>query len=158
MYSKEIELKVRELTDLGRFIQEKNAMQHGDWSVYEHSIRVCTLSCMIAHYLTTVKFINVDFNSLIVGSLLHDYFLYDWHEKGDGSHRFHGFRHPAAALFNAEKDYDLNDTQRDIILHHMFPLTVIPPATLEGWIVCVADKICASAEVFTKKGSHSNVS
>lgn len=28
----------------------------------------------------------------------------------------------------------------------MFPLTPIPPAYKEAWIVCIADKICAIEE------------
>lgn len=29
----------------------------------------------------------------------------------------------------------------------MFPLTVIPPSCVEGWVVCVADKLCATEEI-----------
>jgi hypothetical protein len=79
------------------------------------------------------------------GALLHDYFLYDWHEK-DGGHRLHGFRHPAFALYNASKDFSLNRKERNIIARHMFPLTVLPPRCLEAWIVCFVDKYCAFSE------------
>ena len=79
------------------------------------------------------------------GALLHDYFLYDWHNK-EQSPGLHGFKHPYIALKNAEEDYDLNDIEKNIILRHMFPLVPIPPRCKEAWIVCVADKYCALGE------------
>ena len=79
-------------------------------------------------------------------ALLHDYFLYDWHDK-DPSHRLHGFTHPRRALENAAADWELTDRERDIILHHMFPLTPLPPRSREAWLVCLADKLCAVQEM-----------
>ena len=79
------------------------------------------------------------------GALLHDYFLYDWHEA-PGKHKLHGFTHPKTALRNAMRDTGLNEIEKDIIIHHMFPLTPIPPKSREGMIVCTADKICAAKE------------
>ena len=78
-------------------------------------------------------------------ALLHDYFLYDWH-KADPSHRLHGFYHPGTALRNARQDFALTPREENIIHRHMFPLTPMPPATREAWIVCLADKYCAAAE------------
>ena len=76
---------------------------------------------------------------------MHDYFLYDWHKKDDG-HRWHGFRHGKTAARNAKRDYRLNRLEEYIIARHMFPLTVLPPKSKEGWMVCLADKWCAAEE------------
>ena len=73
------------------------------------------------------------------------YFLYDWHEK-DKSHRLHGFYHPSTALRNAKEDFDLNPIEENMIARHMFPLTPIPPRYKEAWILCLADKYCATVE------------
>ena len=73
--------------------------------------------------------------------------LYDWHEN-DPSHRLHGFTHPKRALINATADWNLSDRTQNIILRHMFPLTPVPPACREAWLVCLADKVCALAETF----------
>ncbi len=35
---------------------------------------------------------------------------------------------------------------KNIIIRHMFPLTLVPPTCTEAWIVCIADKICAIEE------------
>ena len=77
--------------------------------------------------------------------MLHDYFLYDWHQK-DSAHRLHGFRHPKTALGNAQRDYHLNWKEKNIIARHMFPLIPVPPQCREAWIVCLADKWCALGE------------
>ena len=91
--------------------------------------------------------LDVNYLSLIRGALLHDYFLYDWHEKNP-AHSPHGFKHPRFALDNARQDCSLTAMEENIILRHMFPLTPAFPAYKESWIVSLADKICASAEMY----------
>ena len=86
------------------------------------------------------------------GALLHDYFLYDWHDP-DPSHRLHGFRHPFFALANAERDFDLTPRERNVIVRHMFPLVPVPPTCREAWIVCVADKACALRETIAPRAA-----
>ena len=125
--------------------KQKEYIQHGNISVYEHSLRVAYLSIKIVS-----KFhLRVNMRSLIRGALLHDYFLYDWHIK-DKSHRLHGFTHPKTAYKNAKKEFKLNDIEKDIIIKHMFPLVVIPPVYLESYIVTIADKISATKETFVR--------
>ena len=89
--------------------------------------------------------LSVNRKVLIRGALLHDYFLYDWHNPDNG-HRLHGFSHPYTSLKNAKRDYSITKREADIIVKHMFPLTIVPPQTKEAWIVCLADKICAGEE------------
>lgn len=132
------------LTDVcrkSRLLQECKFIQHGTTSVFRHSVAVAYTCFWIARRLN----LRIDEKSLIRGALLHDYFLYDWHEK-DASHRWHGFIHAERALANALEDFDLNGVERDMIRRHMFPLNVRPPRYKESWILCVADKICSSRE------------
>lgn len=128
----------------GRLLLEKEYPHHGSTTVFDHSLHVACKSLQIVHTLH----LHVDERSLVVGALLHDYFLYDWHEKVQW-HRLHGIRHPRFALDNALEDYQLNDIERDIIRHHMFPGTFVCPHTLEGWVVCLADKLCAVGEGYS---------
>ena len=125
----------------GRFGETARFLQHGDVTVREHCLRVAYVSVRLAEMLP----LRVRRRELIRGALLHDYFLYDWHEK-DGGHRLHGFFHPGRALRNAKEDFLLTKREEDIILRHMFPLTLIPPVFAESWIVCAADKVCAAQE------------
>ena len=118
-------------------------IQHGDTSVYSHCVAVAYVSLWFSYRLH----LSVSKQSLLMGAFLHDYFLYDWHEN-DPSHRLHGFTHPKRALINATADWNLSDRTQNIILRHMFPLTPVPPACREAWLVCLADKVCALAETF----------
>lgn len=140
---KEIEKAIKEISEQGRFLKEKEAFQHGDTTVFEHSVHVAYTSLEIARALH----LDIDETSLIRGALLHDYFLYDWHTPHDG-HEMHGFTHPYRALKNAKEDFDLNKIEENIIVRHMFPLTPIPPKYMEAWIVCLADKYAASKETY----------
>lgn len=119
------------------------AIQHGDTTVLLHCIAVAYFALWLARRLR----LKCDEKSLIRGALLHDYFLYDWHVP-DPSHRLHGFRHPAIALENAQADLELSNTEQDIILHHMFPLTPTPPRCREAVLVCMVDKVCGLYETF----------
>lgn len=116
-------------------------IQHGSTSCLEHCVAVAYISFCIAKKLH----IRCDYNSLIRGALLHDYFLYDWHVK-DESHKWHGFHHAKKALVNASRDFDLTPIEMDIIEKHMFPLNLKLPKYRESYIVNTADKICSFYE------------
>ena len=121
----------------------KRYIQHGDTSVYDHCVSVAHMSLKIANTLN-LKFDTV---TLVRGSLLHDYFLYDWHER-DESHRLHGYYHSEKALSNAKRDFELNEVEEDMIRSHMFPLNISKvPRHKESVILCLADKLVSAAEV-----------
>ena len=123
---------------------EKKCIQHGDVTVFEHSIHVVYLSIRLANLLG----LQVNMRALIRGALLHDYFLYDWHIPSD-SHKLHGFRHAKFALQNACRDFKLSDIEKDIIRKHMFPLNPALPKYKESVIVSTADKISAVCEMLS---------
>ncbi len=127
-------------------IGSKKYIHHGNTSIYSHSLDVTRLCLKLA-----IKFkLKIDVKSLVRGSLLHDYFLYDWHVK-DKSHRLHGFKHATFALNNAIMDFDLNQIEKNMIYTHMFPLNIRIPKYKESWILILSDKICALKEVFKRK-------
>ncbi len=123
---------------------ERQFMQHGEFSIFEHSVSVACLCLMIATYLH----IRVNRRALVRGALLHDYFLYDWHVP-DKSHRLHGFTHAGRALRNASRDFRLGYIEQNMIRTHMFPLNLTPPKYRESVIICIADKICAAFETLS---------
>jgi len=141
-YKKEIVKHLSALMQEGPIEENKNYIQHGDVTVFDHCIAVAEYSCRIAEFLH----LSVNRKVLIRGALLHDYFLYDWRL---GGHRMHGFFHARAALDNADKEFHLSSIEKDIIIRHMFPLNIRPPKYRESWIVCCADKICAVMEFFS---------
>ena len=141
-----IEHEIKHLEEHARFLETKNYTQHGGITVYEHCINVAFMSCKIADKYH----LDVNYLSLIRGALLHDYFLYDWHEKLLRN-QIHGFTHPKTALQEALKDFTLSKREENMILHHMFPLTPCPPKYREGWLLCLADKICATRETINRR-------
>ncbi len=142
--SQRVEQIVEILERQGNFGMEKQYTQHGATTTYAHSIHV---ACVSIHFAEIFHMTTIDYYTLARGALLHDYFLYDWHERGCG-HKLHGFSHPHTALVNANHDFALCDRERNIIARHMFPLTPIPPRCKEAWIVCITDKYCATTEAF----------
>lgn len=120
---------------------EKICIQHGTFSVFDHSLFVTSMCIRISK-----KFrLKVNERAMVRGALLHDYFLYDWHEPIK-QNRLHGFKHPRIALENARKEYELGKIEQNMILRHMFPLTLKPPKYREAIILCISDKLCATYE------------
>lgn len=134
------------LSENTRFDETKNFIQHGNTSVYTHVISVAKKSIEIAEKYN----LKVDMDSMIRGALLHDYFLYDWHD-GKRERWIHGFTHPMKAYKNAKVEINLNRLERDIIIKHMFPLTILPPRYLESWIVTFADKYVSAVETLSSR-------
>ncbi len=110
----------KEILESSKFLREKGFLQHGRTTTYEHSVMVALVAMKIARVLR----LKIDYESLVRGCLLHDYYLYDWHEP-DSSHRLHGLRHGRRAVENATKDFGLNQIEYNMILSHMFPLSVL---------------------------------
>ena len=125
------------------FQSERNYMQHGVTNCYTHSICVAYVALRWAQLLN----LNIDVRSTVRGCLLHDYFLYDWHDR-NASVDHHTINHPKVALANAERDFELNDLERDIIAKHMFPLCFPFPKYQESWLITIADKTCAASEIW----------
>lgn len=138
-----------EVIDAGRLRMEAGYSQHGTTSTLLHSIAVAYHAERMARKLGRCEHID----EIRRAGLLHDYYLYDWHTP-EPWHRLHGLRHPSFALRNARRDYpDLTLREADAIVHHMFPLTPLPPHFGVGWVVTLADKLCASYETGVRGGA-----
>ncbi len=138
---------VRQTSLQSQLRAEQAFPQHGTTVCLLHSVAVAYYCSRIARALSPLGFRRTE---LIRGALLHDYFLYDWHDP-DPNHRLHGFHHAARALANAERDIPLTTIERNIILRHMFPLTPIPPRYKESILVCLVDKACSFYEIFGRR-------
>lgn len=122
-------------------------IQHGRITTYAH----CKSVAYYSYWLCIHLHLKLDTRSVSRGALLHDFYLYDWHEP-DISHRLHGFYHPEKALKNARKHFKLNLIEADIIAKHMWPLTITKlPKYRETFIVCMVDKLCSLAEILKIK-------
>ena len=121
--------------------------QHKGGTSFAHCVAVAALSYRLAKKLGW----KVDPKSLAYGAMLHDFYLYDT-ETMPYSNYQHSLVHPKLSLENAEKVFPLNGKERNIILSHMWPIPGAPlPRSREAWLVCMADKICATREMYFKK-------
>ena len=142
MTEKQKRMILFKLFENGEFYKEQDIVHHFRTNVFRHSISVARLSLKIAEKLH----LKVNEEDLLTGALLHDYFLYDWHEK-KLHHKLHGFIHAKIAADNAKRDYNINDKVYNIIYSHMFPLNLTHiPRCKEAWIVTIADKYVALKE------------
>ena len=131
----------------GRLARMSEIIQHGETTTLEH----CSAVAYVSLAADILLDLGLDENALVTGGLLHDYFLYDWHDPHQAPDRLHGFTHSRHALENAREDFALGPTEEDVISRHMFPFLPLPPHTREGWLVCLADKACTSAEVLLRR-------
>ena len=136
----------KEVIGKARYDEMKQWISHSDITVYQHCIKVAYTAYRMAMRLG----IPCDVRALVRGALLHDYYLYDWHDPNKGF-RWHGFKHHRFALRNAERDFVLSKKERNIIYSHMFPLTFwAVPRCREAWLVTLADKKVATEETMIK--------
>lgn len=117
----------------------ENFVHHLNYSRLEHCLHVSYLSYLVC------KKRGFNYRAAARGGLLHDFYFYDSHhnkpERG-----IHCLCHPAIALENAEKHFQLNEVEKDIIAKHMWPVTIKPPKYQESFIVTFIDKYCATKE------------
>lgn len=141
---------IRGLLESDAFLQTKLFIQHGDTSTYTHSLAVAYYSQRVCRVLLRMGW-ETDPDSLVRGALLHDFFLYDWHNRSE-KHRLHGFLHPIRALDNARQYFSVNPIEADVIERHMWPLTLMKlPRHRETFIVCAVDKFCSVREMIGHK-------
>jgi uncharacterized protein len=115
-------------------------IQHGSVTCFDHSLSVSYYSYVVCRLL------HLDYRSAARGGMLHDLFLYDWHKtKLIGGK--HGFTHPYTALKNAKEHFPINKMEKDIIIKHMWPLTILLPRYKEAYVVSFVDKYIALLEI-----------
>ncbi len=113
--------------------------KHHNNTIGSHSIGVAEDSLIIADALEKIG-LYADRDALVRSSLCHDWGMVGRYDKYRSQFQT-CINHPGDSLKITEKEYpDLSFVERDSILHHMFPVLPAPPRTLEGMIVCVADK------------------
>jgi len=122
--------------------QMKNFRQHYETSCFDH--------CLIASYYCYLygKKFNLDYVSCARAAMLHDLFLYDWRKKQDDRKGLHAFTHPKTAYKNASNLFALNEKEKDIILKHMWPVTIALPKYKESYLLTLVDKYCALNESY----------
>ena len=122
--------------------QMNNFKQHYETTCFEH--------CLVASYYCYLwcKRFNLDYVSCSRAAMVHDLFLYDWRKRQNDRKGLHAFTHPQTAYENASTLFNLNKKEKDIILKHMWPVTLALPKYKESYILTFVDKYCALNESY----------
>lgn len=134
---------VKDLLDNDTVLKMKNYRHHYSTTCYQHCLNVSYYNYLICRKL------GLDSRKAARAGMLHDLFLYDWREKPriKGEKR-HGFSHPQTALENAKREFTLSKREEDMILTHMWPLTLSKlPRYAESYVIVVTDKYAAMLEI-----------
>ena len=138
---------IKDIAEHPEVLKMKKYRQHCDVSTYEH--------CMNVSYMlyTICKKRGLNYKAAARAAMLHDFYLYDWrkpHVDPDYP-ELHAFAHPKIALRNASQYFKLNDLEKDIIVKHMWPATIIRPMYKESFLITLCDKGSAMHESFDYK-------
>lgn len=139
---------IEDLIKHDKVLEMDSYIQHGKTTTLDHCITVSYRAYKKA------KLLKFDYKSVSRAALLHDFFLYDWHDKREKTSFFkkHGFTHPETSLSNSKKYFSLTNKEEDIIAKHMWPLTIRKiPKNRESMLVCLIDKTCSFDEIFSFK-------
>ena len=120
--------------------QMKNYKQHFRVNCFDHCLYVSYNLYQIC------KKHKLDYISAARAAMVHDLFLYDWRKRQEGRKGLHAFTHAKTAYENASKIFDLNDKEKDIIVKHMWPVTLSIPRYKETFWMIYVDKYLAVLE------------
>ena len=139
-----LEVFSEEILNHPSFQTLQSFVQHGSVTTYEHSLHVTNCAFWLNARLHT----HADERELVTACLLHDFYLYDWHTKGD---RLHGYHHPKTAAKYAKICFHVSDRVVSAIETHMWPLTLFHiPSNRTAWLLTIADKICSIQETLRR--------
>lgn len=128
-------IQTPEVLAMGRIAQHSEEITR-----LEHSLYVSYVGFLMC------RFLGLDARAAARGGLLHD--LHAWTRDEDFAFRARLLLlHPKLALENASAAFDLTKKEQDIIVKHMWPLTLTFPRYAESFLVSMADKLCAVAEI-----------
>ncbi len=135
----------REIYNTDVFRKALKQEHHGHTSVAVHTICVAVI-CLRIYYFLLEHHIRLNKDNLLKCALMHDLGIIGRYSKY-ANDVVCCYRHPIDSITTARTVFpELKEAVIDAILHHMFPMTPIPPHHLEGYILIIADKYCASVE------------
>lgn len=134
---------VKDILSNEEFNKLSNIIHHG-LDRKSHSVRVSYYSYKIS------KLLGFDYISTARAGLLHDFFFENNKESNLNTKIKTLVNHPKYALKNASEEFTLNEIEKDIIVSHMFPISLKPSKYVEGWVVNFVDDAVALSEICYK--------
>lgn len=123
-------------------LKMKEIPAHYGSNVYIHTFKV--VKKVMEKAVKSRK--NLDLENLLIASIFHDYYLYNWRTTKDRPHP-HGKYHPLIAANNAKRDFNISEKAQTMIKTHMWPFNFFnPPKGKEARLLCNADTWVAFVE------------
>lgn len=127
-------LKVPKILELDNFVQHR----------YTTRLLHCATVSFLTYRECKMRYLN--WIQATEAAFLHDFFLYDWRDLRNPE-KCHAYAHPAVALENSKQLTNITSMQENIILSHMWPLTIHNPLSSEARIVAKMDKYATAMEL-----------
>ncbi|MBQ8967954.1 HD domain-containing protein [Ruminococcus sp.] len=132
---------VKDLLDHEVVGEMKKFRHHYSTTCYQHCLNVSYYNYLVC------KKLGLNAKAAARAGMLHDLFLYDWRDEPRKRGELpHGFSHPRIALENAKEHFELDKLEEDMIVKHMWPLTVKLPRYAESYVIVMIDKYAAMLE------------
>ena len=129
-----------------KILRMQDITMHRGSNCYIHSFKVAKLAIKRA-----LRHKKGDLKMVLLGAILHDYYLYDWRIERDKM-RHHMSSHPYTASKQAEHDFHIPKDVQRIIETHMWPVNFTDfPKTKEARLVSHADKTIYLKEIICSK-------
>ena len=124
----------------------KNISMHRGSNCYIHSFKVAKLAIKRA-----LRHKECNLEIVLLGSILHDYYLYDWRIERDKM-KHHLSSHPHTAAENAARDFGIHEPIKKVIESHMWPINIKNfPDSTEARVISLADKTICLKEAMCSK-------
>ena len=117
-----------------------NFRHHIGTTRFQHSLNVSYYNFKLC------KLFRLNARSAARAGLLHDFFFYNRKEHEKIFHS-HAEEHADTALYNASQMFPITELEGDMIVNHMWPMTLHLPHYRETFVITLVDKFCAVAEV-----------
>ena len=138
-----IEQEGGDILESERFIRAWNIEHHMNTNIARHSLTVAEYAL---HLFEKGHYPDSDIRDVVRACLLHDIGMTDTRIYDSVSFR-KAYSHPRRSAEIAAKEYGANWIQIDAILHHMWPICIVPPHTPVGWLLLRSDKKCSRKDV-----------
>ena len=120
-----------------KILKMKEISMHRGSNCYIHSFKVAKLAIKRA-----LRHKKGDLYVILLGSILHDYYLYDWRIERDKM-KSHMSSHPYIAAKNAVRDFNISEKIAKVIESHMWPVNIsnFPNTKEVPWSLAIWKKL-----------------
>ena len=143
-----IEQEGGDILESERFMRGWSTVHHRNTNIACHSLAVTERAL---HLYELGHYPDTEIRDIVRACLLHDIGMTDA-AVHDSVSFLKAYSHPKRSAEIAEKEFGANQIQIDAILHHMWPICVVPPRSSVGWLLLRADKYCSRRDVYRWAG------